>query len=81
MDENSKRKIDFITITSPVSTGNNYQQINSSIFLIFLNKIQIEKKLKNDVKSNFENYRLFDNESDGDEQLTKAQDSIQQVIN
>ncbi|XP_075680729.1 uncharacterized protein LOC113791713 [Dermatophagoides pteronyssinus] len=56
MDENSKRKIDFITITSP-----------------------IEKKLKNNVKSNFENYRLFDDES-GNEQLTKAQDSIQQYI-
>uniref|UniRef100_A0A6P6YH88 Probable ATP-dependent helicase PF08_0048 n=1 Tax=Dermatophagoides pteronyssinus TaxID=6956 RepID=A0A6P6YH88_DERPT len=53
---NSKRKIDFITITSP-----------------------IEKKLKNNVKSNFENYRLFDDES-GNEQLTKAQDSIQQYI-
>lgn len=40
--------------------------------------MKIEKKIKNDVKECFENYRLFPDET-GDEQLTKAQDSIRQV--
>nr|XP_046913952.1 probable ATP-dependent helicase PF08_0048 [Dermatophagoides farinae] len=49
------------------------------IDFISLTSSTIEKKIKNDVKECFENYRLFPDET-GDEQLTKAQDSIRQYM-